>query len=341
MPKQRWTIIQPEFRYRVVSTIPPAIIAGIRNQISLPIVAPQVHHDAGRLGGWVAQLVEQLATDWKVQGLIPDGDRIFSRCQTFRTVPRFTQPPIKLSTRSFLEVKGGQNMVLTTSPHSSAKHAVFSDKCLFFLDGHTHTQNARYWPKEYPRWMCEANNPGALKSYDVVWNTSNLDGGVLAVISRRFSFWHLIGPRGPIRYEAIGPRRTNQMPEGEPTTYNSKYTPPPSRLLYIYMRSLYKDFVWLLNRNSLIAKDALKRKLETTFLGDSLVKCTELHKGRDFEEVRRYQEGKGLVIALERVRKRVAAAVEKSVRRVRLLESSRPWSSHWRGSVDKDVCLLV
>ncbi|XP_069684389.1 PC-esterase domain-containing protein 1A-like [Periplaneta americana] len=57
------------------------------------------------------------------------------------------------------------------------------------------------------------------------------------------------------------------------------------------MRSLYKDFVWLLNRNSLIAKDALKRKLETTFLGDSLVKCTELHKGRDFEEVRRYQEG--------------------------------------------------
>ncbi|KAJ4428998.1 hypothetical protein ANN_25994 [Periplaneta americana] len=48
MPKQRWTIIQPEWRYRVVSTmILPAVIAGIRNQISLPIVAPQVHHDAG------------------------------------------------------------------------------------------------------------------------------------------------------------------------------------------------------------------------------------------------------------------------------------------------------
>ncbi|KAJ4447080.1 hypothetical protein ANN_09069 [Periplaneta americana] len=30
-------------------------------------------------------------------GLIPGGDRIFSRCQTFRTAPRFTQPPIKLS----------------------------------------------------------------------------------------------------------------------------------------------------------------------------------------------------------------------------------------------------
>ncbi|KAJ4439516.1 hypothetical protein ANN_07640 [Periplaneta americana] len=48
MPKQRWTIIQPEWRYRVISTmIPPAVIAGIRNRISLPIVAPQVHHDAG------------------------------------------------------------------------------------------------------------------------------------------------------------------------------------------------------------------------------------------------------------------------------------------------------
>ncbi|KAJ4428768.1 hypothetical protein ANN_25761 [Periplaneta americana] len=30
MPKQRWTIIQPEWRYRVVSTmIPPAVIAGL------------------------------------------------------------------------------------------------------------------------------------------------------------------------------------------------------------------------------------------------------------------------------------------------------------------------
>ncbi|KAJ4434251.1 hypothetical protein ANN_22801 [Periplaneta americana] len=47
MPMQRWTIIQPEWRYRVVSTmIPPAVIAGIRNRISLPIVAPQVHYDA-------------------------------------------------------------------------------------------------------------------------------------------------------------------------------------------------------------------------------------------------------------------------------------------------------
>ncbi|KAJ4448759.1 hypothetical protein ANN_00150 [Periplaneta americana] len=73
------------------------------------------------LGGRVAQLVEQLTTDWKVRGSIPGGDRIFSRCQTFRTAPRFTQPPIKLSTGSFPGVKGGQSVVPTTPPHSSAE----------------------------------------------------------------------------------------------------------------------------------------------------------------------------------------------------------------------------
>ncbi|KAJ4429474.1 hypothetical protein ANN_21643 [Periplaneta americana] len=35
------------FRNRVFNDDPPAVIAGIRNRISLPIVAPQVHHDAG------------------------------------------------------------------------------------------------------------------------------------------------------------------------------------------------------------------------------------------------------------------------------------------------------
>ncbi|KAJ4442449.1 hypothetical protein ANN_04035 [Periplaneta americana] len=37
------------------------------------------------------------------------------------TAPRFTQPPIKLSTGSFLEVKGGQSVVPTTPPDSSAE----------------------------------------------------------------------------------------------------------------------------------------------------------------------------------------------------------------------------
>ncbi|KAJ4449029.1 hypothetical protein ANN_00423 [Periplaneta americana] len=78
------------------------------------------------MGGRVAQLVEQLATEWKVRGSIPGGDRIFSRCQTFRTAPRFTQPPIKLSTGSFPGVKGGQSVVPTTPPHSCAeKDAVY------------------------------------------------------------------------------------------------------------------------------------------------------------------------------------------------------------------------
>ncbi|KAJ4439149.1 hypothetical protein ANN_15106 [Periplaneta americana] len=38
-----------------------------------------------------------------------------------RTAPRFTQPPIKLSNGSFPGVKGGQSVVPTTPPHSSAE----------------------------------------------------------------------------------------------------------------------------------------------------------------------------------------------------------------------------
>ncbi|KAJ4437045.1 hypothetical protein ANN_17179 [Periplaneta americana] len=76
---------------------------------------------AFKSGGRVAQLVEQMDTDWKVRGSIPGDDRIFSGCQTFRTARRFTQPPIKLSTGSFPGVKGGQSVVLTTPPHSSAE----------------------------------------------------------------------------------------------------------------------------------------------------------------------------------------------------------------------------
>ncbi|KAJ4432452.1 hypothetical protein ANN_21071 [Periplaneta americana] len=37
------------------------------------------------------------------------------------TAPRYTQPPIKLSTGSFPGVKGGQSVVPTTPPHSSAE----------------------------------------------------------------------------------------------------------------------------------------------------------------------------------------------------------------------------
>ncbi|KAJ4444367.1 hypothetical protein ANN_06159 [Periplaneta americana] len=34
-----------------------------------------------------------------------------------------------------------------------------NDECLFFLDGHVHTQNARYWSKENSRWLREAGAP--------------------------------------------------------------------------------------------------------------------------------------------------------------------------------------
>ncbi|PNF18700.1 hypothetical protein B7P43_G05025 [Cryptotermes secundus] len=57
------------------------------------------------------------------------------------------------------------------------------------------------------------------------------------------------------------------------------------------VRSLYKDLLWLMNKNSLIEKEVLKRKLEKSYLEDTLVKCSALHKGRDFEEVRRYERG--------------------------------------------------
>ncbi|KAJ4435802.1 hypothetical protein ANN_18421 [Periplaneta americana] len=91
------------------------------NKISRRLKSGDLGDHGVVLGGRVAQLVEQLAADWKVRGSIPGGDRIFSRCQTFRTAPRFTRPPIKLNTGSFPGVKGGQSVVPTTPPHSSAE----------------------------------------------------------------------------------------------------------------------------------------------------------------------------------------------------------------------------
>lgn len=44
-----------------------------------------------------------------------------------------------------------------------SRRVMFSDECLFFMDGHAHTQNARYWSQTNPGWMRQANNPGAEK----------------------------------------------------------------------------------------------------------------------------------------------------------------------------------
>ena len=41
------------------------------------------------------------------------------------------------------------------------KRVIFSDECLFYLDGHAHTQNARYWSRQNPAWIREVNDPGA------------------------------------------------------------------------------------------------------------------------------------------------------------------------------------
>ncbi|XP_046997173.1 PC-esterase domain-containing protein 1A-like [Schistocerca americana] len=55
-------------------------------------------------------------------------------------------------------------------------------------------------------------------------------------------------------------------------------------------RAVYKDLVWLWNSNTLITQQVLKRKLEPSFMGDSLLKGEFLMRGRNYEEVREFKE---------------------------------------------------
>ncbi|KAJ4434286.1 hypothetical protein ANN_22838 [Periplaneta americana] len=75
-----------------------------------------------------AAMYERSGVTCQVQYPEPQGVRVFlplicpQRLDLgHRTAPRFTQPPIKLSTGSFPGVKGGQSVVPTTPPHSSAE----------------------------------------------------------------------------------------------------------------------------------------------------------------------------------------------------------------------------
>lgn len=54
-------------------------------------------------------------------------------------------------------------------------------------------------------------------------------------------------------------------------------------------RAVYKDLVWLWNSNTLITEQALKRKLEPSFMGDNLLKGEFLMRGRNYEEVREFK----------------------------------------------------
>ncbi|XP_046658443.1 PC-esterase domain-containing protein 1A-like [Homalodisca vitripennis] len=54
------------------------------------------------------------------------------------------------------------------------------------------------------------------------------------------------------------------------------------------IRAQYKDMVWLLNSNTLIQYSKLKSRLEESYLGDKLIQGSKLHRGRNFQEVRRY-----------------------------------------------------
>ncbi|XP_067002014.1 PC-esterase domain-containing protein 1A isoform X2 [Anabrus simplex] len=55
------------------------------------------------------------------------------------------------------------------------------------------------------------------------------------------------------------------------------------------IRAIYKDLLWLLNFNTLITNEALKRKLEQSFAGDRLQKGRILNRGRDYTEVREFK----------------------------------------------------
>lgn len=54
------------------------------------------------------------------------------------------------------------------------------------------------------------------------------------------------------------------------------------------MRGIYKDLIYLINRENLIEERFLQRKLESTYMQDRLVKRSNLTAGRDFVEERLY-----------------------------------------------------
>ncbi|KAL0270259.1 UNVERIFIED_CONTAM: hypothetical protein PYX00_007729 [Menopon gallinae] len=55
------------------------------------------------------------------------------------------------------------------------------------------------------------------------------------------------------------------------------------------IRAVYKDLVWLLQRNSLIDQSVLRNRLEASFMNDYLIKGEMLHKGRSYTEVRVFE----------------------------------------------------
>lgn len=57
------------------------------------------------------------------------------------------------------------------------------------------------------------------------------------------------------------------------------------------MRGIYKDLIYLISRGTLIEDKYLKRKLESSYMQDRLVKHSNLTAGRDFIEERLYHIG--------------------------------------------------
>uniref|UniRef100_A0A1B6M8Y4 Uncharacterized protein n=1 Tax=Graphocephala atropunctata TaxID=36148 RepID=A0A1B6M8Y4_9HEMI len=58
------------------------------------------------------------------------------------------------------------------------------------------------------------------------------------------------------------------------------------------MRAQYKDLVWLMNTNTLTELTQLRSRLEVSYLGDKLIAGSKLHRGRTYQEVRKYNDDK-------------------------------------------------
>ncbi|KAJ4442743.1 hypothetical protein ANN_04334 [Periplaneta americana] len=115
MQKQRWTIIQSEWRYRVVSTmIPPDVIAGFRNRIS--IIAMLGGHRSHTLAEISFQLLHALHPD------------------DYRKRYYFVEDTVH-------EIDNDEQLL---------DRIVFSDEATCHVSEHVHLHNVRIWAYKNP-----------------------------------------------------------------------------------------------------------------------------------------------------------------------------------------------
>ncbi|PSN31703.1 hypothetical protein C0J52_23620 [Blattella germanica] len=89
------------------------------------------------------------------------------------------------------------------------------------------------------------------------------------------------------------------------------------------IRALYKDLLCLLNRNALITDSKLKMKLEKSHEGDKLIQRSELSKGRDFVEVRKFQKN-GIHIDFQFITRCYNKEIEKIMSKIKTKKMNAP-----------------